>query len=225
VFLSIASHELRTPLNVMQLQTDGLLRQARREGDERLVPPLERSKRQVHRLAALVESLLDVSRVTAGRMTLELGEVDLAAVVVDVTTRMRDEAQRAGSSLEVKVTGPLVGRFDRLRLDQIATNLVSNAIKYGGGKPIRVVADRRGEAVYLQVIDEGIGISEEDQARIFERFERAVSVRHYGGFGLGLWIVRQIVEAHGGTITIRSRVGEGSTFEVELPLSRPAAPS
>jgi signal transduction histidine kinase len=224
-FLSIASHELRTPLNVMQLQTDGLLRQARREGDDRLLAPLERSKRQVHRLSTLVESLLDVSRVTAGRMNLELADVDISAAILEVAVRMRDEATRAGSTLDVQAADGLFGRVDRLRLDQIATNLVSNAIKYGAGKPVRVAVERHGDAARIRVSDEGIGISDEDQARIFERFERAVSVRHYGGFGLGLWIVRQIVEAHGGRIAIQSRLGEGSTFEVQLPLAGPAPPS
>lgn len=220
-FMSIASHELRTPLNVMLLQTDGLLRQAKKEQDIRLSPPLERIKRQVNRLGALVESLLDVSRITAGRLALDLGEVELGGVVAEAVARLRDDASRTGATIEVSYGGEVVGRWDRLRIDQIVTNLLSNAIKYGGGKPIEVELSIVGDRARLEVTDHGIGISLENQARIFERFERAVSSKHYGGFGLGLWIVRQIIQAHGGDITIRSRVGEGSSFVAELPLAGP----
>jgi signal transduction histidine kinase len=220
-FMSIASHELRTPLNVMLLQTDGLLRQAKKEQDHRLAPPLERIKRQVNRLGALVESLLDVSRITAGRLALELADVELGGVVAEVVARLRDDAARSGATIEVVSNGEIVGRWDRLRIDQIVTNLLSNAIKYGGGKPIEVESGITGDRAWLEVTDHGIGISSENQARIFERFERAVSSKHYGGFGLGLWIVRQIVQAHGGDISIKSRVGEGSSFLAELPLAGP----
>jgi signal transduction histidine kinase len=220
-FLSIASHELRTPLNVMLLQTDGLLRQAKKEDDSRLYAPLERIKRQVNRLGALVESLLDVSRITAGRLTLELGEVELGSVVAEVVARLRDEATRTGATIEVIAPAPITGNWDRLRIDQIATNLLSNAIKYGGGKPIEIDLSIVGDRARLRVTDHGIGIDEGNQARIFERFERAVSSKHYGGFGLGLWIVRQIIQAHGGEITIDSRIGEGSTFTADLPLAGP----
>jgi signal transduction histidine kinase len=113
----------------------------------------------------------------------------------------------------------VIGRWDRLRIDQIVTNLLSNAIKYGQGKPIEVSVKSLGTTARLIVHDSGIGIDPEWQARLFQRFERAVSVRNYGGFGLGLWIVRQIVEAHGGTICLESRLGEGSTFVVDLPLA------
>ncbi len=229
-FMSIASHELRTPLNVMLLQTDGLLRQAKKEQDVRLSPALERIKRQVNRLGALVESLLDVSRITAGRLALDLVDVELGAVVAEVVARLRDEVSRAGTTVEVLVDGEgrgqreIVGKWDRLRVDQIITNLLSNAIKYGGAKPIRIELAVAGDRARLAVIDQGIGIDKVNQARIFERFERAVSSKHYGGFGLGLWIVRQIIEAHGGEISIQSRVGEGSTFVAELPLAGPPAP-
>jgi signal transduction histidine kinase len=227
-FMSIASHELRTPLNVMLLQTDGLLRQAKKEQDLRLSPALERIKRQVNRLGALVESLLDVSRITAGRLLLELGEVDLGGVVAEVVGRLRDEVSRAGATIEVvgdlEAGGDkpaIVGNWDRLRVDQIVTNLLSNAIKYGAGKPIHVEVSVVEDRALLRVTDHGIGIDKVNQARIFERFERAVSSKHYGGFGLGLWIVRQIIQAHGGDISIQSRIGEGSTFIAELPLSGP----
>jgi signal transduction histidine kinase len=231
-FMSIASHELRTPLNVMLLQTDGLLRQAKKDQDARLSPALERIKRQVNRLGALVESLLDVSRITAGRLSLDLADVDLGGVVAEVVGRLRDDVSRAGATIEILSVpgregvpdrGEIVGHWDRLRIDQIVTNLLSNAIKYGGGKPIQVELSVVDDRALLTVIDHGIGIDKENQARIFERFERAVSSKHYGGFGLGLWIVRQIIQAHGGDISIRSRIGEGSTFIAELPLAGPTS--
>ena len=111
------------------------------------------------------------------------------------------------------------GRFDRQRLEQVVVNLLANAVKYGAGRPIDVVVAEEEDRAKLAVRDRGIGISEEDQARIFERFARAVSVKHFGGFGLGLYICREIVRAHGGTIRVESRLGQGATFIIELPLS------
>ena len=114
--------------------------------------------------------------------------------------------------------GTLVGRWDTQRLEQVVINLLTNALKYGAGKPVHLRLAAEGERARLSVRDEGIGIAAEDQGRIFERFERAVSDRHFGGLGLGLYICRQIVDALGGTIAVRSTPGEGSTFEVVLPL-------
>jgi len=116
---------------------------------------------------------------------------------------------------------PARGFWDRLRISQVVTNLLANAVKYGGGKPVEVEFGPEGDAAFLVVRDHGIGIDPADQPQIFERFERAVSSRNYGGLGLGLYIVKRIVEAHGGTITVQSKPGEGATFRVQLPL-RPA---
>jgi signal transduction histidine kinase len=121
--------------------------------------------------------------------------------------------------VSLEVEGPVQGNWDRRRLDQLVDNLIGNAAKYGAGKPIEVRLQGRAEDVLLQVRDHGIGIDPADQARVFERFERAVSRKQFGGFGLGLWISRQIVEAHGGSITLVSEPGAGSTFSVELPRS------
>jgi signal transduction histidine kinase len=109
------------------------------------------------------------------------------------------------------------GHWDRLRLEQVISNLLSNAAKYGAGHPVEVAVEADGERARLREKDGGIGIAPEDQARIFERFERASGVGHIHGLGLGLWITRQIVEAHGGSIRVESAVGQGSTFVVELP--------
>jgi signal transduction histidine kinase len=173
-------------------------------------------RRNVDRLSRLVTSLLDISRISSGRLDLELEEVDLAEVAREVAARFEDEARRAGCTIRLRADAPLVGRWDRMRLDQVATNLLSNAIKYGAGKPVEVIAEGDGPRAILTVRDHGIGISEADQRRIFQRFERAVSKRNYGGFGLGLWIVRQIVESLGGVVRVQSAPGGGSLFTVEL---------
>lgn len=218
-FLTIASHELRTPLTPMQLQVDGLLRAGKR-GDltaERATPRLEMIKRQVERLARLITNLLDISRISAGRLQLEIEDVDLAATVNDVLDRFREELLAAGCPVDLSASASIVGRWDRLRLDQIVTNLLSNAIKYGAGKPIDVALWDLGDRARLTVRDRGIGIAPDQQARIFERFERAVSSENYSGFGMGLWIVRQIADALGATIEVHSHPGDGATFTVDLP--------
>jgi signal transduction histidine kinase/CHASE1-domain containing sensor protein len=215
-FLSIASHELKTPLTSLVLHADSLRAAARRGQVEQVGRKAEVIRRNVDRLSRLVTSLLDISRISAGRLDLEIEEVDLAEVARDVAARFEDEARRAGCTIRIKADEPVVGRWDRMRIDQVATNLLSNALKYGAGKPVEMVVEGDGPRAILSVRDHGIGISEEDQRRIFQRFERAVSKRNYGGFGLGLWIVRQIVESLGGRVRVQSAPGGGSLFTVEL---------
>jgi PAS domain S-box-containing protein len=219
-FLQIASHELKTPLTPLQLQLEALARVLEKSAvsDERLAGKMDTAIRQVVRLSRLVESLLDVSRVTAGRIALEIEPLDLAGLVRDVARRFDGEARRAGSELSVLGDESIPGRWDRLRIEQIVSNLLSNAIKYGGGNPVEIATRASDGAVRISVTDQGIGIAKEALGRIFERFERAVSVRHFGGLGLGLFIARQYAEAHGGSIVAKSRPGAGSTFTVVLPL-------
>ena len=225
-FLSIASHELKTPLTSLALQSDSLRLSARRSDAATLLRKVEVIRRSVDRLGRLVGSLLDLSRITAGRLELELEETDLAEVTREVVSRFDEEATRAGCVLRLDAPEPVTGMWDRLRLDQVVTNLLANAVKYGPGKPVDVqVRGEPGRAV-CSVRDRGIGISAADQERIFGRFERAVSKRHYGGFGLGLWIAREIVEALGGAVRVVSAPGLGSTFTVELTRDHSApAPS
>ncbi|RKH43947.1 hybrid sensor histidine kinase/response regulator [Corallococcus llansteffanensis] len=217
-FLAVASHELKTPLAAFRLHLERLERGLGDEARNRVQSPLASAGRQVQRLHALMETLLDVSQLTTGRLALDLNDVDLTTVVGDAVARLRDEVERLGVKVTLEAAAPLVGRYDRLRIDQVVTNLLANAAKYGQGRPIEVrVAAQEGTA-RVTVRDEGIGISAEDRARIFERFERAVPGRNYGGLGLGLWIARQVVEAHGGRISVDSAPGAGATFVVELPL-------
>jgi len=220
-FLSIASHELRTPLTPIRLTVQRLKRKGQSPTaplPKGLAAQLDTMDRQVGRLDTLINELLDVSRITVGRMDLELTEFDVAALVREVVGRFQQELDWGGHAVTLALGAPATGHWDRLRLDQVVSNLLSNAMKYGGDrKRIDIAVVDRGDTVALSIRDYGLGISPEDQERIFERFERLISVRHFGGFGLGLWIVRQIAEAHSGQVRVTSVPGEGSTFTVELP--------
>jgi PAS domain S-box-containing protein len=224
-FLSIASHELRTPLTALRLALENMRRVASREAIEQLPKPyvervLTTAERQGQRLEKLVTGLLDVSRIHMGRLDLDMEEVELGDAVREAMGAVEDEAAQAGSEIRVK-GDPVRGHWDRLRVSQVVTNLLANAVKYGGGKAVEVEYGARGDDAFLVVRDHGIGIDPSDQPQIFERFERAVSSRNYGGLGLGLYIVKRIVEAHGGSIAVESKPGEGAVFRVELPV-RPA---
>jgi PAS domain S-box-containing protein len=220
-FLSIASHELRTPLTALRLALENMRRVSTRDALERLPAQyvervLATAERQGQRLEKLVTALLDVSRIHMGRLELDVEETDLGAVIADVAAQFEDEAAQTGSTLETR-GHPVRGYWDRLRVSQVVTNLLSNAVKYGGGKPVEIEFGPRDDRAFLVVRDHGIGIDPADQPQIFERFERAVSSRNYGGLGLGLYIVKRIVEAHGGTIRVESAPGKGAAFFVELP--------
>jgi PAS domain S-box-containing protein len=225
-FLSVASHELRTPLTPIQLQIDGALRAARRSGEPDLptvIRKLDALGNGIHRLSTLVNQLLDLSRITAGRLDLERASVDLVALVGRAMTAFEDEAVLNECELEFEAPrSEIRGRWDASRLEQVVINLLSNALRYGTGRPVALsLVESRPGWVMLLVRDQGIGIAHEHQALVFQRFERLSESRHRGGFGLGLWIVRQIVDAHGGTIGVFSRPGLGATFAVELPTGLP----
>ncbi|WP_375771567.1 ATP-binding protein [Archangium gephyra] len=224
-FLSVASHELKTPLTPLNLKLSALSREIPRCCDQEpraqeLQRHLEMARRQLRKLSMLISALFDISRIAQGRLTLDVTETDLGEVLGEVAAWFAPEAARVGSKLWVEGEPHVPGRWDRLRLEQVITNLLSNAIRYGAGRPIRARVESDGARARLVVRDEGIGISPEAQDRIFGKFERAVSDRHYGGLGLGLYITRSIVEAMGGTIRVESRLGQGSTFTVDLPRSR-----
>jgi PAS domain S-box-containing protein len=225
-FLSIASHELRTPLSALELQVQSFQIQLGKQPVDlaRVITKADVVRRQVDRLARLISEMLDVSRIDAGRLELAREEVDLGELVHEVAARFSGELERAETALELDVAEGVIGRWDRLRLDQVVTNLLHNAIKYGKGAPIRVAlaASAEANAARLTVSDRGIGISAADQKRIFGRFERAVSSRAYGGMGVGLFIVAQILAAHGAEITVTSEPGHGATFTVSLPIERPS---
>lgn len=219
-FLSMAGHELRTPLTALQLQILSIGKMVLQpDGAEKVAARAEKAGRNVLRLSSLVNELLDISRISAGRLKLERAPMDLTEATRDVLSRHAEELAKNGCTLNFISEGDTHGTWDRVRVEQIAHNLLANAIKYGKGKPIDVRLVRHEHLVRLVVTDHGIGISPEDQLRVFQRFERAVSSRHFGGLGLGLWIARQLVDAHGGAIRVTSEEGAGATFEVDLPVA------
>ncbi|WP_438025854.1 AAA family ATPase [Sorangium sp. So ce233] len=227
-FLLVASHELNTPLTSLKMQAhllERLLPRYRRAevAPARIDAALQVLHRQIARLGHLVDELLDVTRLNAGRLTLAPAPVDLAALAREVVDRMRQQLEHARCSVQLELDEPVIGRWDPSRMEQVLINLLSNAMKYGASRPILVGVRRQADRALLVVRDQGIGIAEADQSRIFERFERAVSVRNFGGLGLGLYIVRSIVASHGGSIRVQSNPGAGATFAVELPLNLPEA--
>jgi signal transduction histidine kinase len=225
-FLAVAAHELRTPLTPLKLQLHML--HALLAGDfgaapaagpaKRFVELFASADRQVNRLARLVEDLLDVSKLGTGKPALELDSFDLAELARQVVERYRPDWTKAGSEVLVNAKQPVVGRWDRRQIEQAMENLLKNAIKYGAGRPIEVTVCEASGFAKLSVRDYGIGIATEDHERIFERFERAVPVAHFGGLGLGLHISKELVRAHGGNIRVESHLGEGACFTIELPL-------
>ena len=215
-FLSIAAHELRTPLSALQLQLQGLLE--RPEGIEsRIRAKLERACRSGDRMVTLVDALLDVSRITTGSFNLNPSRFDLAVAVKDVVERFREHAVRAGSTVTVRAEPGLEGRWDRLRIEQVVTNLLTNALKYAAGTPVEIDLSGTEQDVIISVADEGPGIPESEKERIFLRFERAAPMRNFGGLGLGLYVARQITEAHGGEISLASDRPRGAQFLIRLP--------
>jgi PAS domain S-box-containing protein len=220
-FLSVASHELKTPITALQLNLRTLRLLAGRGPDafspERVLKKLSLAEEQVKRLARLVHDLLDLSRLNSGRMEFRFETIDVARLLRELVERQRSALRHSGSEVRLRLQEVCLARVDPMRLEQILTNLLSNAAKYGQRQPIDLSLEGDETGYCIQVRDRGIGIAPEDQQRIFERFERAVSERHYGGLGLGLWITRRIVKELGGSIEVRSQPGEGSSFVLCLP--------
>lgn len=214
-FLSIASHELRTPLTALKLRLQAVLH----SGDlsQKAEHRVDNAVLQAERLERLIENLLDVSRITTGHLELDPESCDLSEMALDVVERFREQATGKGVRVEVEPVTSVVGCWDRLRIEQVMTNLLSNALKFGEGRPIRVGVQANGRAAVLSVADQGIGIAPRDLGRIFNQFERVVQQRSFGGLGMGLYIVRQIVEAHGGRIDVESAPKQGTVFRVTLP--------
>ncbi|TKC94730.1 ATP-binding protein [Polyangium fumosum] len=221
-FLSIASHELRTPLTTACLSVD-LLARGLQSGwtHSACTARVFGTQKQLARLKRLVDGLLDVSRIAAGRLVLELEEIDLCALCTELVDRFAEEARRVGSEVHLRVSCARRIRADAMRIEQVLTNLLANALRYAAPAPIHVQVEVTEGGARLSVRDEGKGIAPEDLARLFDRFERGTTSSAHGGLGLGLYIARQICEAHGGTIRAFSEPGRGAEFVVELPLSPP----
>ena len=229
-FLSLAAHELKTPMTVLQLQLD-TLQDRMQASDQWMAVRLARATQSSERLAGLIESLMDVSRIATGRFAIEPQSFDIVECVARVVDTLRESADRARCALIFEETGgPIHGSWDRLRVEQVVTNLLVNAIKYGAGHPVHVVVKSSpGEdaadpgSIALDVRDHGPGIPTGEMARIFGRFERASSTRNYGGLGLGLYVIQEIVSAHGGTVSAENVADGGARFTIRLPLRAGAA--
>jgi signal transduction histidine kinase len=224
-FLSVASHELKTPLTSLKLQVQGIRRLLLRDPDG-AVPKMpsfaERCERQIDRLTRLVDDLLDVSRINNGKLLMNAESFDLGEAVREVSSRFSMDLVQAGCELQLDIEPGVVGDWDRFRIEQVFTNLLTNAFKYGPSAPIGVRVWKEGGRAQFEVRDHGVGIGEADQRRIFSQFERAISPQGPSGLGLGLYIASQIVEAHEGIIEVQSTVGQGSRFVVRLPLPQKA---
>jgi len=221
-FLSIASHELRTPITGMKLQAQMMKRALLRDEQEvmspaRLKKMLDLTDRGLTRMSRLVEDMLDIARIHAGKLALDSERTDLGAFLRESLERYSEELARAGIALTVQAEPGLFVSIDRFRIEQVLTNLVTNAIKYAPGAPVEVSLRRTGAAIELSFEDGGPGIPAADLERIFERFERLAPAAKAGGLGLGIYIVRKIVEAHGGRIHAESRGGSGARFVVAFP--------
>jgi signal transduction histidine kinase len=220
-FLSIASHELKTPLTTLKLKSQVVKRRMgkgplpQREDWEEFVASVIR---QTDRLTDLVEDMLDTSRINMGSFSLKGKEVSLVDLAESVVTRMGAQLRRFGCSVVLQADKAVKGRWDREKIGQALQHLLSNACKYGPGKPIGLFVEKDGPWAVVRVKDDGIGIAEEDQKRIFQRYERAVSANEVSGMGLGLFFVKQVVDLHGGGISLNSRIGRGSEFVLRLPL-------
>ncbi|HET7587459.1 MAG TPA: ATP-binding protein [Gammaproteobacteria bacterium] len=220
-FLSIASHELNTPLAALRLQI-ALCKRLISNGDvpDRLTETLQASDRQVIRLARLVSKLLDVSRARLGRLDLKLEPCDLVRTVRSVVEQHHDDLDRAGITVDIAAPEPVVGLFDRARMEQVATNLVLNAARHAPGAPLTVTVEEHGDQARLTVRDEGPGVAEEQRGYLFGLFEHGEASRDLGGLGLGLYISRQIARAHGGDVRLlEDAPPPGACFVVELPLN------
>jgi signal transduction histidine kinase len=218
-FLAVAAHELRTPLTSLMLQVQSVNRTIARDCAESgtAVRGVAAVQTQARRLSMLVDGLLDVVHLASNRMALRFEEVDLRQLVGEVVDAMAVELQRAGCRLTISAPNPVIVRLDRARIGQVLTNLLTNAVKFGSGHPIEVRVDATPSSARISVRDHGPGIALEDQARIFARFERAVSPRHFGGLGLGLYVSAQILRMHQGSVRVESEPGQGACFIVDLP--------
>jgi signal transduction histidine kinase len=176
----------------------------------------ERDQRQVRSLTRLIDDMLDVSQIQHGKLSIRRGRCDLGAMLRRVVAEVQGQRSDVPISLEVDCDS-LVGEWDEFRLEQVVVNLLTNALRYGAGKPIRVALVQLPGAAAVRVSDQGVGISPEDSARVFEQFVRVGDRHRVPGLGLGLYITKQLVEAHGGTISVESTLGEGSSFTVALP--------
>ncbi|RIJ13240.1 hybrid sensor histidine kinase/response regulator [Pseudomonas sp. 91RF] len=222
-FMSIVAHEVRTPLNGLILETQ--LRKMHLARDnaaaftlDKMHAMVDRDERQIKSLIRLIEDMLDVSRIRTGKLSIRPSRFDLSQLVGNLLQNFAQQIEAAETEVSFTATEPVEGQWDEFRIEQVVSNLLTNALRYGGKSPIQVRVYREGSEARVEVADQGIGISEENQKRIFQQFERVSAKTVVAGLGLGLFISEQIVAAHGGSIVVESKINEGALFRVCLPL-------
>jgi signal transduction histidine kinase len=223
-FMSLVAHELCTPLNTLFLDSQVRKLQLERGNSAifdaaYLQKMVARDQRQIQSMTNLINDMQDVSRIRSNRLSIRPQAVELAGLLARVVDNLSHQAAAAGSSITLHAAQPITGQWDEFRIEQVVINLLTNTLRYGNGKPVEVSLTTTAAGASIAVRDQGRGISAQDQKRIFEQFERVAENGHAGGLGLGLFITRQLVEAHGGSISVQSEPGEGSVFTVMLPLT------
>lgn len=224
-FISIASHELKTPLTSTLLKLQLVLHNVRNVtlanfSVQNLLSMLESAELQSKRLSRMINDLLNVSMIRTGRLELEKEECNITEIAKEVFGRFNEKAEKEGVTLHLYTKGDILGKYDRVRLEQVISNLISNAMKYGKGKPVEIKVTKQGNTAKISVKDNGIGISKDNKVKIFNLFERGVQNHEYKGLGIGLYITNQIVTAHNGKIVVMSRPNQGSEFIVEIPITK-----
>ncbi|MEO8023183.1 hybrid sensor histidine kinase/response regulator [Polaromonas sp.] len=229
-FMSMVVHELRTPLNSLFLEAQMRKMQLDRGRIDIFDTPylqnmVARDKRQIEAMTRLIDDMMDASRIRSNQLSIRPAPVELSSLLERVVANLSNQALAAGCTITLDAAKPVTAMGDEFRIEQVVINLLTNALRYGAGKPVDVSLSPLPQGACISVRDQGRGVSEADQQRIFEQFSRIVSDDGTGGLGLGLYITHQLVEAHGGSIRVESRLGEGSVFTVTLPLDPPAAPA
>lgn len=222
-FFMIASHELRTPLTCLELQLQVMEFDLKNATQEELSPEkfklgLEKQREHLARITRIIDNILDESRINRGHIPMSPENFDLSVMVRHIVGEFKIAAENAGVSVTLDTENSIVGKWDRFKLEQVLLNLLSNALRYGEKKPIRIRTFQNASLAFFSVQDEGLGIKTEDQERIFDRFERVAEENGVKGFGLGLFISNSVVKAHGGEIRVQSEPGKGSIFTVALPI-------
>ncbi len=223
-FMSVVSHELRSPLNTLKLELY-VRRLALQSGEadafslQNLQKMFETDDRQIQRLVHLIDDFLDISRIRTGKLTVRRQRFDVSELVQGLADQLSGQLARANCKIEINAPAAVFGDWDEFRVEQIITNLLTNAIRYGAGKPIQIDVSSHSKGVEVAVRDQGIGIGAQDHERIFQQFERVASNRSASGLGLGLYIAEQIASAHDGTLRVESAVGEGANFILFLPFT------
>lgn len=217
-FIALAAHELRNPLTTLSYSVAALEKLAGNPNPVTLQPIVRKVRKQADRMTELINRMLDVSRLANGQLDLDFDSHDLGLIVLELVDLLSEEASQAKCLIDTCIEDDLKVQCDRLKLEQAIVNVISNAIKYGSGKPITVKARRDQNNAIVEVDDNGVGITEKDAERIFDRFERGNRSAGSTGLGLGLYVTRQIVKQHGGSIFAQSRTTGGSRFTISLPL-------